>query len=208
MVGLIVAAPNIIGFLYHRTDFAQSVQVLQALAPGLAILYLNSVWTTTLMSMKMGKQLPWIAGLALVFNVLGNLVLIPRMGGVGSAIMTSLTELLLMVLALWVLPRNLLPLRSVATGAKALGASLAMALVVVVLSKQSILVILPVAAIVYAVTATALATIPREESGGPLWGICPKSTRCCHSSGCQRSGRDETGRLVHSARIERKRIHV
>jgi O-antigen/teichoic acid export membrane protein/acetyltransferase-like isoleucine patch superfamily enzyme len=163
MVGLIVAAPNIIGFLYHRTDFAQSVQVLQALAPGLAILYLNSVWTTTLMSMKMEKQLPWIAGLALVFNVIGNLVLIPRMGGVGSAIVTSLTELLLMVLALWVLPRNLLPLRSVATGAKAFGASLAMALVVVVLSKQSILVILPVAAIVYAVTATALATIPRED---------------------------------------------
>lgn len=163
MVGLIVAAPNIIGFLYHRADFVQSVPVLQALAPGLAILYLNSVWTTALMSLKMEKQLPLIAGMALVFNLGGNLLLIPRLGGVGAAIMTTLTELLLMVLALWVLPRHLLPLRSLATGAKALGASLAMALAVVVLSKLSILVILPIAVIVYAVAATALATIPRGD---------------------------------------------
>lgn len=163
MVGLIVAAPNIIGYLYHNSDFLPSIPILQALAPGLAILYLNSVWTTALMSLKMEKQLPWIAGVALVFNVIGNVVLIPRLGGVGSAIVTSLTELLLMVLALWVLPRNVLPVRSIATGVKALGASLAMALVVVALSRLSILVILPIAGIVYAIVATALATIPRDD---------------------------------------------
>ena len=163
MVGLIAAAPNIIGYLYHNTDFIPSVPVLQALAPGLAILYLNSVWTTALMSLKMEKQLPWIAGLALVFNLGGNLLLIPRLGGVGAAVVTSLTELLLMCLALWVLPRGMAPIRSVITGVKALAASLLMALVVVALGRLSILVILPVAGIVYAVAATALATIPRED---------------------------------------------
>lgn len=163
MVGLIAAAPNIIGYLYHNTDFIPSVPVLQALAPGLAILYLNSVWTTALMSLKMEKQLPWIAGLALIFNLGGNLLLIPRLGGVGAAIVTSLTELLLMCLALWVLPRGMLPIRSVITGVKALAASLLMALVVVALGKLTIFVILPVAGIVYAVAATALATIPRED---------------------------------------------
>lgn len=163
MVGLIVAAPNIIGFLYHRSDFSQSVPVLQALAPGLALLYLNSAWSTALMSLKLERQLPWIAGAALVFNVCGNLLLIPRMGGVGAAIVTSLTELLLLALALRILPRDLLPTRSIATGIKALGASMAMALVVVALSKLNILIIIPVAAVVYAAVATALATIPRED---------------------------------------------
>lgn len=163
MVGLVVAAPNIIGFLYHRTEFVASVPVLQALAPGIAILYLNSVWTTALMSLKMEKQLPWIAGAALVFNVGGNLLLIPRLGGTGAALMTSLTELLLMILALRALPRHLLPVRSIATGVKALAASLGMALVVVALSKLSILIILPIAGIVYAAVATALATIPRDD---------------------------------------------
>jgi len=163
MVGLIVAAPNIIGYLYHNNQFIPSIPILQALAPGLAILYLNSVWTTALMSLKMEKQLPWIAGAALVFNVIGNALLIPRLGGVGSAIVTSLTELLLMVLALCVLPRKMLPVRSVTTGVKALAASLAMALVVVMLGKLPLLVILPVAGIAYALVATALATIPRED---------------------------------------------
>jgi O-antigen/teichoic acid export membrane protein/acetyltransferase-like isoleucine patch superfamily enzyme len=163
MVGLIVAAPNIIGFLYHNSDFTPSIPVLQALAPGLAILYLNSVWTTALMSLKMEKQLPWIAGVALVFNLGGNLLLIPRLGAVGAAVVTSLTELLLMGLSLWVLPRRVFPMRSLATAAKALGASLVMALAVVVLSKLSILVIVPVAGVVYAAVATALATIPRAD---------------------------------------------
>lgn len=163
MVGLIVAAPNIIGFLYHNSEFTPSIPVLQTLAPGLAILYLNSVWTTALMSLKMEKQLPWIAGLALVFNLGGNLLLIPRLGAVGAAVVTSLTEALLMALTLWVLPRRVLPTRSLATAAKALGASLAMAVTIVLLSKLSIFVIVPVGGIVYMVVATALATIPRED---------------------------------------------
>jgi O-antigen/teichoic acid export membrane protein/acetyltransferase-like isoleucine patch superfamily enzyme len=163
MVGLIVAAPNIIGFLYHRSDFIGSVPVLQALAPGLAILYLNSVWTTALMSLKLEKRLPWMAGAALIFNVGCNLLLIPRLGAVGAAIVTSATELLLMVMALSMLPRHLLPLRSLETGAKTMGASLAMALVVSMLSRESILLILPVAGVVYLLATTLLATIPRED---------------------------------------------
>ncbi|MGO8948448.1 MAG: flippase, partial [Ktedonobacterales bacterium] len=163
MVGLVVAAPNIIGFLYHRSDFAGSVPVLRALAPGLAILYLNSVWTTALMSLKLEKRLPWMAGAALIFNVGCNLVLIPRLGGVGAAIVTSLTELLLMGLALSMLPRHLLPVQSLKTGVKALVASLAMGLVVVLLSSASILVIIPVAGLVYLLAATLLATIPKED---------------------------------------------
>jgi O-antigen/teichoic acid export membrane protein len=164
MIGLIVAAPNILGFLYHRSDFTVgSVPVLRALAPGLAILYLNSVWTTALMSLKLEKRLPWIAGAALLFNLGGNLLLIPRLSGVGAAIMTSLTELLLMSLALSMLPRHLLPVHSLITGIKALGASLAMALVVSLLSQYSILVIIPVAGLEYIVITTLLATVPKED---------------------------------------------
>jgi O-antigen/teichoic acid export membrane protein/acetyltransferase-like isoleucine patch superfamily enzyme len=175
MIGLIAAAPNIIGFLYHNPQFDPSVPVLQALAPGLAILYLNTVWTTALMSLKLEKQLPKIAAVALVFNVICNVALIPRLGGVGAAIVTTLTELLLMILAIAVMPRNMLPMRSVATGVKALGASLAMALVIVMMSKLPILVILPVGGLVYAVVATLLATIPREDLDALYMAIARRS---------------------------------
>ncbi|MEO7002970.1 MAG: oligosaccharide flippase family protein [Ktedonobacterales bacterium] len=177
MVGLIVAAPNIIGFLYHRSDYLASTPVLQALAPGLLLLYLNSVWTTALMSLKQEKQLPLIAGVALVFNVACNLLLIPRLGAVGSALVTSLTELLLGCLTVSLLPRRLLPLQSVITGAKTLGASIAMAFAVITLNHFPLLVILPVAVVIYALAATALGTIPRADLLALSTAITQRSRR-------------------------------
>ena len=220
MVGLIVAAPNIIGYLYHNNQFIPSVPILQALAPGLAILYLNSVWTTALMSLKMERQLPWIAGAALVFNVIGNVLLIPRLGGVGAAIVTSFTELLLMVLALCVLPRKMLPVRSVTTGVKALAASLAMALVVVMLSKLSLLIVLPIAGITYALVATALATIPREDLDALYLAIARRKTRsvapAVHAPVARRQGGSSTALAFSGSgytssvdwRIERGRVQL
>src|SRR5262249_19241558 len=49
-VGLIVAAPNIIGFLYHRSDFLNAIPAMQYLAPGLLILYINSVLSSVMVS--------------------------------------------------------------------------------------------------------------------------------------------------------------
>ena len=48
---MIVAAPNIIGFLYHRAEFGNAFPVLQWLAPGLMFLYINMVLATVLVSM-------------------------------------------------------------------------------------------------------------------------------------------------------------
>jgi peptidoglycan biosynthesis protein MviN/MurJ (putative lipid II flippase) len=115
------------------------------------------------MSLKLEKRLPLMAGAALLFNVGSNLLLIPRLGGVGAAIVTSLTELLLMALSLSMLPRQMLSVSSLVTGLKALGASLAMALVVSLLSHYPLAVIIPVAGCEYILTATALATVPRED---------------------------------------------
>jgi acetyltransferase-like isoleucine patch superfamily enzyme len=210
MVGMIVAAPNIIGYLYHNNQFTPSVPILQALAPGLAILYLNSVWTTALMSLKMERQLPWIAGAALLFNVIGNVLLIPRLGGVGAAIVTSLC----------VLPRKMLPVRSVTTGVKALAASLAMALVVVMLSKLSLLIVLPIAGITYALVATALATIPREDLDALYLAIARRKTRsvapAVHAPVASRQGGSSTALAFSGSgytssvdwRIERGRVQL
>ncbi|MBV9713460.1 MAG: flippase, partial [Ktedonobacteraceae bacterium] len=93
-VGLIVAAPNIIGFLYHRAEFSQAVPVVQLLAPGLVFLYINSVLSSTIISTKHEKNITIMAGIALLFNVGLNLVLIPMYQHIGAAAVTSLTELL------------------------------------------------------------------------------------------------------------------
>jgi O-antigen/teichoic acid export membrane protein len=160
---LIVAAPNIIGFLYHRTDFYHSIPVLQALAPGLVLLYINTAIGTMLVITKREKKIPLVAAIALVFNIGLNLILIPKYQHVGAAIITSLTELFLVYLNAMFIPRNLLPLRSLRVGAKVIIASLVMGLIMLPLRTLSILLLLPIAILVYIAVAMLLATIPRED---------------------------------------------
>lgn len=160
---LIVAAPNIIGFLYHRPEFSHSIPALQGLAPGLVFLYINSVLTSILVSTKREKKITIMAAIALVFNLGLNLILIPLYQQVGSAMVTSLTEMLLLCTSLLFIPRYLLPLRSLRVGAKAVIASLAMALAILAVQDFNIFVILAVATPVYCAVATLLGTIPRQD---------------------------------------------
>lgn len=161
--GLIVAAPNIIAFLYHRPEFSHTIPVLQYLAPGLVCLYINSVATCILTSTNQEKKIPILAAVALVFNLGLNLFLIPRYQQVGAAAVTSLTEFLLLCVSLVLVPRRLLPLNSLKVGAKAIIASVVMAFAVTFLNRFSIFVILPVAILVYMVAAVVLRVIPRED---------------------------------------------
>jgi len=162
-VVLCVAAPNIIGFLYHRAEFAQAVPVVQLLAPGLVFLYINSVLSATLISTKREKNITIMAGIALVFNVGLNFILIPRYLHIGAAAVTSLTELLLMCLALVLVPRALRPMGSVRVGLKALAASTVMGVVIWATRQTNLFTILSLAAVTYFVASVLFGTIPRED---------------------------------------------
>ncbi len=166
---MIAAAPNIIEFLYHRVEFDQSIPVLQALAPGLIFLYINTVFTTVIMSTKQEKKITIMAGAALIFNLGLNLFLIPLLQQIGAAIVTSLTELLLLCIAVTFIPRRLLPFGSLRVAAKIGLASLVMCLAIFALRnfnfyyKINIFILLSIAMLVYLGAATLLGTIPKED---------------------------------------------
>lgn len=160
---LIVAAPIIIGYLYHQSNYLGTIPVLMTLSPGLFFLYLNSVLSAILMSTKLEKKMPIMAGIALVFNLVLNLIFIPLFKEVAAAAVTSLTELLLLILSLFFIPRYLIPTRSVLVGLKCITASLIMAAVIWFMRYDSLLIILGAAAIVYVGAATLLRTIPKED---------------------------------------------
>jgi O-antigen/teichoic acid export membrane protein/acetyltransferase-like isoleucine patch superfamily enzyme len=170
-VGMSVAAPAIIGFLYHRTEFEHSVPVLQALAPGLVFLYVNSVCNTVLMSTKRERHVAAMAAVALAFNLALNLLLIPRYHHVGAALVTSLTELLLLGLGLWLIPKHLLPFGSLCVGLKAAIASAIMAGALIPLVNGALLpfgalgifVLLATGILAFAAAATMLRTIPKKD---------------------------------------------
>lgn len=166
---LIVTAPNIIGLLYHQKEFLNTIPVLQALAPGLVFLYINTVLNSVLVSVNLEKKITIMAAIALVFNLTLNLVLISYYQQIGAAVVTSLTELLLIFLAIRFTPRGLLPTGSIRVGIKALLSCLVTALVVLLLLRISsaavfyLSIVLPVATITYLGTSIALKTIPKED---------------------------------------------
>lgn len=174
---MIVAAPNIIGFLYHRAEFVHAIPALQWLAPGLIFLYINMVLTTTLVSTGQEKKITLMAAVALVFNLGLNLILIPRYQHAGAALVTSLTELLFIGPFIWFLPQNLLPTGSLGVGIKATIASLIMSLAIWPLLAFNIFLILPVAICVYLITTTLLHTIPRKDLQALYKSVRDKSQR-------------------------------
>jgi O-antigen/teichoic acid export membrane protein len=160
---MIAAAPNIIGFLYHRAEFENTIPVIQALAPGLVFLYINTLLSSVIVSTRGERKIPIMAAAALVFNLGLNLFLIPLYRQVGAAVVTTLTELLLLCISSSFVPKYLLPGKSMIVAGKAIMAAIVMALVVFFLQTWSILAILPIALLVYGCVILILKTVPRED---------------------------------------------
>ncbi|HEU0026292.1 MAG TPA: flippase [Ktedonobacterales bacterium] len=162
--GLGVAAPAIVGFLYHHEEFARTTLVMEALAPGLILLYVNSVISNIIITRHREKSLVWMAAVAMVLNISLNLLLIPRYHEVAAALVTSITEAALLVMGLFAVPRDLIPLGSLPTLAKSLLASATMALVILALDHFTILVIIPAAAATYIAVGAVARLVPRADA--------------------------------------------
>lgn len=146
---LIVAAPQIIGFLYHNPAFAPSIPTLQALAPGLVFLYANSVLGALLLSLHQERKITVLALVALIFNLALNFLLIPRLEQVGAALTTSATELVLLLVSLILVPRTFLSPRSLLDTLRICFAAAVMGASLWLLQRYSVFVLFLVGLVVY-----------------------------------------------------------
>src|SRR5712692_3664814 len=142
---MIVAAPNIIRFLYERNEFAPSILVLQIAAPSVVFVYINYALTYTILSKKQDRKLPITSGIALAFNLGLNLVLILLYQQVGAAVASTLTEALVCCTFIVFIPRQLMPFGSLRVALKALIASLVMALAILPVHTLHIFIIITIA---------------------------------------------------------------
>ena len=173
----VIAAPNIVGFLYHRPEFANTVPVIQALAPGLIFLYINALFLNIIITTRGEKKVPILSATALVFNLGLNLYLIPRYQQVGAAVDTSLSELLLLCVSFFFVPKYLLPKKSFKVIVKVMMAALVMSLVVLFMRSLSILLITPVALLVYGGVTILLRTVPEEDFRALISSLGSKDKR-------------------------------
>lgn len=162
-VGLFVLAEPIIHFIYRQPDYVNAVPALQWLAIGLILLYVNSILGVTLVSLNHERKLTLVAGMALVFNLVLNLALIPPFQHVGAAATTAATEGLILVYLLAVTPRDLLTRSTLTVLAKAFLASAAMALALIALRDQSLALLIPVGIAVYALVGLLVRLVPPED---------------------------------------------
>lgn len=159
----IVAAPNIIQFLYQRNEFSHSVPVLQAAAPGMFFIFISFACWSIVLSKKQDRRLPIVSAVALICNLGLNLILIHLYQHVGAAIASSLTELLVCCTYVVFIPRHLLPFGSLRVALKVLIASMVMALIILLLHASRIYLVLPIALLVYLGAVLLFRVISRED---------------------------------------------
>ncbi len=79
-------------------EFGSSILVLQLLVGGLLIYYLTQPLAWLIVTLDRQKYLPWIYLFSAIVNVLCNLIFIPKYSFYGSAIITHISELLILIL--------------------------------------------------------------------------------------------------------------
>ncbi|TMB95066.1 MAG: flippase [Chloroflexi bacterium] len=155
----VLCADQIVGMLYSADAYSPATSALRLLAPGLFLLYLNSVIGYALFALCREKHLLAMATAFAFLNVGANLIAIPRFAQDGAAAVTTLTELGLLMWTIRITPRDLLTGESVRTVAKAAVAAVAAGLMVLLSGATTLASMVPLALLVYGVGVVALRAI-------------------------------------------------
>ena len=136
---------------------------------GLLFLYVNSILGVTLVSLNEERKLTLVAGLALVLNLGPQPGPHPTLPTYRRSSHHRSDRRLYPGYLLAVMPRDLLARATLGVLAKAGAASAAMALVLIALRGQSLGLLLPVGAAVYASSGLGCAWFPRKISALSVW---------------------------------------
>jgi O-antigen/teichoic acid export membrane protein len=134
----------IIGLFFGLTEYGPSVLLLRIFSSGLLLVYIDFILISTLVASDKHRQWTVAALVAMVVNPVLNYVAIPFTqthfgnGGIGAALATLVTELLVMCMALYLLPRNILAHARYQTSLKGILAGAVMAIAVYGLSRYHV----------------------------------------------------------------------
>jgi O-antigen/teichoic acid export membrane protein len=132
VVGLAPAVPEVVGW---PSDLDNSVPLMMILAVQVPLISLDMVLGTALIALRRERVWITVMGVAAVFNIAANVVLIPVFdqatgnGAVGAAVATVMTEVMLAGAALILLPRGMLDRRTALVGVRVTAAAAAGAVV-------------------------------------------------------------------------------
>jgi O-antigen/teichoic acid export membrane protein len=160
---LLVAADQLVAFLYPAHEYAPAASALRLLAPALVGMYANGVFYLALIAMGFERRLFVMAAVLAVLNPLANLFVIPLLQQDGAALLTSATEAVVLVWVLAITPKDLRGAASPSVVAKIILAAIPAASSLWLLRDWSIFIGVPIAGILYVGSALALGVVPAED---------------------------------------------
>jgi len=161
---IVAAKPVVVLFFGHRFESAAST--LPVLAAAFILICFGYINSNILVAIDMQRRLLWISSVALIVNIVGNLILIPQIGYIGAAWMTVATEAVVYLAMLFLIGKVLpLPLPSLSTALRAASAALLLygALELVAQANGAALVLGAIAAVLYPLLVLGAGAVrPRE----------------------------------------------
>ena len=162
-IGLYLLADRIIFFFYGGSYFG-AIIALQIISWYLFIKFLNFLLGTVLSSIDRQNHRMLGQGLTAVFNIALNLVLIPKIGFIGAAWATFITEIFLFAIYYWYVSRGLVSYNFLRVLAKPAMAAAAMLLFIKFTSFGLVLTVL-FSTLVYFLALFALKTLDEVDYG-------------------------------------------
>jgi len=161
-VGVTLLAKRIILLIYGQ-EYINAAGALQILIWALAFIFVNGLLGNTLVASNQQKWATCIIGGAAVLNIVLNVLLIPSLSYIGAAIATVASEMFVFLFCSLTLSKSVASSPLFKVYQKPLLATLIMVVFIVVFNSLFILVLIPLAAIIYVTTLFAVQAFDRED---------------------------------------------
>jgi O-antigen/teichoic acid export membrane protein len=172
--GTLLLADKFIEFFAYPDEFSHSVPLVIILALHSPFVAADMIIGTALIALDKQRQWAFTGLAAAVLNPAMNMILIPltdswyQNGAIGAAAATTATELFMMTIGLWLLPRGTLGLQTLTMVTRAGAALVAMAIVVTLLRDAVIFVPVLAGAVVYCTCLFAFRAMRIEDVNSVL----------------------------------------
>lgn len=160
--GTTLLSDRIIAKIYGP-EFVEAAAALKVLIWGGALMFLNPVTSSTLVSNGREKLVTALIGIGIMINVVLNLLLIPPHGHVGASLATVATEAWVFVISLYIISKQYfkLPLKDAAL--KPIAATIAMAIFIVSFTYLRLYLLIFIGAILYFLILVGVKGISEED---------------------------------------------
>jgi O-antigen/teichoic acid export membrane protein len=181
-LGIMLLPDRIVQALHWSDSFQHSILPIILLAPSFPLIAVDMMIGTALNARDRQRQWALTGVAAALLNPALNVLLIPYTqshlgnGAIGAAIVTTTTELFMMVVGLWLMPRGVLGRQTASWAGRCIAACAVMAIVVLPFRGAFLLVPVVVGVLAYTVASLGLGTLSASDVRATLRQVADRAS--------------------------------